>query len=252
MDNGDFLLYFKVMNQPPKVLGVIGARSGSKRVPNKNIRSLLGKPLFVWMAEAAKKSKYLTKIILSTDSEEYRVIARKYGIEAPFLRPKELADGNVMEAEYLAHAVEWIEKNEGWKPDIAVRLFAPAPLCKTEYIDKCIELLIEDPNADSSRDVIAVTKHPYKMWRENSGYLIPAFDKSLTGLDYPSAHPTQNLQKFYEHTDIIAVRRDTLMKKRSLGEKIKFNVIPIEDAMDIDNEVEFLVAETLLKKRLGK
>ena len=74
-----------------KILGIIGARSGSKGVPGKNIRPLLGKPLIGWIIEKAKKSKYINRVIVSTDSEQYAEIARSFGAETPFLRPKEFA-----------------------------------------------------------------------------------------------------------------------------------------------------------------
>jgi len=90
----------------PKVLGVIGARAGSKSVPHKNIKPLLGKPLFAWIAEAAKNSKYVTRLIMSTDSPEYARVAREHGVETPFLRPAELSGDKVPDWDYLNRIAE--------------------------------------------------------------------------------------------------------------------------------------------------
>src|SRR3989338_4410770 len=106
----------------PKILGVVGARSGSKSIPHKNIKPLLGKPLMGWIIEAAKKSRLITRLVLSTDSEDYAKIGREYGAETPFLRPPEFSHDTASDIDYLTHAVGWLGANENWKPDIILRL----------------------------------------------------------------------------------------------------------------------------------
>ncbi len=86
---------------PLKVLGIVGARSGSKSIPHKNIRPLCGKPLLAWITEAAKNSKYINRLIISTDSPEYATIAQQYGAEALFLRPAELAKDSVPDFDFF-------------------------------------------------------------------------------------------------------------------------------------------------------
>src|SRR3989344_1952415 len=117
------------------ILGVVGARSGSKSIPDKNIRPLLGKPLLGWIIEAAKRSKYLSRLILSTDSEKYAEIGRGFGAEAPFFRPAEISGDSADDISYLSHAVDWLRNNEKWKADIILRLPPTTPLCTTESID---------------------------------------------------------------------------------------------------------------------
>ena len=151
------------MNQSPKVLAVIGARSGSKSIPDKNIKPLLGKPLMGWIIEAAKKAKTVSRVVLSTDSETYAEVGRQFGAETPFIRPADIAHDKAIDIEYLTHATKWLEDNEGWKPDIILRLPATSPLCTPEFIDRCVELLMEDPNATSARTVTDTSKHPYKL-----------------------------------------------------------------------------------------
>ena len=237
----------------PRILGVIGARAGSKSIPDKNIKPLLGRPLIAWMIDAAKKSRYITRLIVSTDSEKYAAIARKHGAETPFLRPAELASDTASDIDYLTHAVSWLEKNENWKADIIVRLPPTSPLCTAESIDAVIGHLLHDPSTTASRTITTASKHPYKLWRIEGETLHPFMPKEITGHREPSQMARQFFQPAaYAHVDAIAVRYDTLMRDRLLtGEKVRYHPIDKKEAIDIDSDIDFIVAEILLKKRLG-
>lgn len=233
-----------------RVLGVVGARSGSKGIPYKNIYPLGGKPLMAWIIETAKKSKYITRLVCSTDSEEFAKIARVYGAETPFLRPKEISDDGADDISYLTHATKWLEENQKWKADIILRLPPTAPFCKSESIDACIELLVNDPKATSSRTIKPAPKHPYKLWRIKGDELKPFIPKEITGLKEPSNAPRQSFPPAYAHVDVIAVRYDTLIKEGLLtGKRVRFCLLNKEDAIDIDTLNDFLIAETILKKK---
>lgn len=239
--------YPKHMSPAPKILGIVGMRAGSKSIRDKNIKPLLGKPLFAWIAEEAKKSKYLTRIIASTDSLEYAELARQYGLEVPFREPNR--DGTDPDQVYLAYAATWLKENEGWQADIIVRLPPTSPLCTVEHIDKCIELLLEDADADSSRTVTDAPKHPYKLWKPEGQYLVPFVSEAETGLTDAHSMPRQSFPKVYRHVDVIAVRWKTLVQEKSMaGKKVRFHEIPNTESIDIDSEIDFLVAETLLNK----
>lgn len=121
----------------PKILAIIPARGGSKGVPRKNIRDLAGKPLIAWTIEEAKKSKYITRLILSSEDEEIIEAAKKYGCEVPFVRPIELAQDNTPGIEPVLHA---IEKCPGY--DYVLLLQPTSPLRTVEDIDGCIEFLL--------------------------------------------------------------------------------------------------------------
>ncbi|HYD92907.1 MAG TPA: acylneuraminate cytidylyltransferase family protein [Candidatus Paceibacterota bacterium] len=232
------------------ILGVIGARSGSKSIPHKNIQPLLGKPLFAWIAEAGKKSKHLSRIIVSTDSPEYAQLAGELGIEVPFIRPDELSGDAVPDFDYLHHAATWLYKQEGWKADIIVRLPPTAPLCTPERIDACIELLLNDPVADSSRTVVPAAKHPYKLWKTEGDYLVPFLSEEFIGLKDAHNLPRQSFPEAHQHIDVIALRWKTLVEDRSMaGNKIRYLQVPKSEAIDIDTDVDFMVAEELLRRR---
>ncbi len=239
------------MDTKLKVLGVVGARSGSKGIPGKNIKSLFGKPLMAWIIEVAKASKYVTRLILSTDSQEYAEVGKKYGAEIPFLRPPELAKDSVPDFDFLYHAATWMCDNADFQADVILRLPPTSPLCKTEHIDACVELLMKHPEADSSRTVISAGKHPYKMWRANGPYIEPFLPESFHGLKDAHNLPRQSFPKAFNHVDVIALRWNTLVNQRAMaGEKVLFHEINKNDAADIDTETDFIVAEELLKRRL--
>ncbi len=237
----------------PRVLGVVGARADSKSIPRKNIRPLLGKPLLAWIIEAARASQYVTRLIVSTDSLEYAEVAKKYGAEVPFLRPRELAKDHVPDFDYLYHAATWVRDNENWQPDIILRLPPTTPLCRTEHIDECVKLLVKDQEADSSRTITKVSKHPYKLWKINTaGYIEPFLSEEYTGFRDAHNMPRQTFPRAYQHVDVIALRWKTLVEDKSMaGKRVRYHEIPKEDAIDIDSEIDFMVAEELLKRRLS-
>lgn len=238
------------MNKPLNILGIVGARAGSKSIPNKNIKPLAGKPLMAWIIEAAKRSKHITRLILSTDSEEYAAIGRQYGAETPFIRPAEFANDQASDIDFLTHAVGWLEKNENYKADIILRLPPTTPLCKTEHIDGVIELLLNDPKATSARTITPAPKHPYKLWKTDGDTLVPFIPKEVTGFAEPSNMPRQAFIPAFAHVDAIAVRYDTLMKDRLLtGQRVRYLKIPKSEAIDIDTENDFLLAEIILNKK---
>jgi CMP-N-acetylneuraminic acid synthetase len=234
------------------ILGIIGARSGSKSIPHKNIRDLNGKPLFAWIAEAAQKSKYPIRLIMSTDSEEYADLARKHGVEVPFLRPAELSGDKVPDWDYLNHAAVWMRDNEHWQADIILRLPPTTPLCRPEHIDGCIDALLNDPEATSSRTIVTASKHPYKLWKKNGNYLEPFLSEEQTGLKDAHNLPRQSFPEAFSHVDVIALRWKTLVEDRAMaGDHVRFFEIKKEDAVDIDTEIDFMFAEQLLQKRMN-
>lgn len=234
-----------------RILGIIGARSGSKGVPNKNIQPLAGKPLMAWIIETAKRSRYINRVIVSTDSEEYATIARQYGAEVPYLRPKELATDTSPEFEYVEHAVEWLEKNEGYEPDIVVRLLPTVPLQMPEDVDSCIEELLKDPEAQSAVVIAEARQHPHKALKlvdngKAGHYLVTYITGS--GRDVtPIAR--QSYEKAYFRANVIVSRTEVIKEYHSLtGDRVRYHIIPQERAVDIDSSIDFFIVEQLMKQ----
>jgi CMP-N-acetylneuraminic acid synthetase len=124
-----------------KIIAIIPARGGSKGLPRKNIKLLLGKPLVAWTIEQAKNSKYVNKVVVSTEDKEIAEISRGYGAEVPFLRPKELARDDSPTIDAILHALNWFEES-GEYFDIVVLLEPTSPLRDVEDKDKCVEILV--------------------------------------------------------------------------------------------------------------
>jgi len=241
------------MEERQKILAVIPARSGSKSVPRKNIRLLAGKPLIAWTIEAAKKSRYLDRIIVSTDDGEIAAVAKSYGAEAPFLRPKEISQDLSTDVEFLLHALDWLRDHEGYEPDIVLRLPPTSPLRTTAHIDEGIRVLLGDPEADAVRPVTEAPKHPYKMWRVGKGgkYLEPFLPESFTHMEEPYNMPRQALPKAYIHTGAMDVMRTrTIREMRSTsGKRLGYFFMSPEDSVNIDSLADFEIAEFFMRKR---
>lgn len=123
-----------------KVVAIIPARGGSKRIPRKNIKDFFGKPLISYSIETAIKANIFSRIIVSTDDKEIADIAQKYGAEVPFLRPKELSDDFTGTGEVISHAIEYL-KNSGEVFDFVCTIYATAPLLDEKYLIKGFEEL---------------------------------------------------------------------------------------------------------------
>ena len=106
-----------------KILALIPARAGSKRVKNKNIRVFRGKPLIAHTIEQAKSSKYINRIIVTTDGPEIAKISQEYGAEVPFMRPAAISADDSVEIEYYKHALKWLAGYDDYKPDIIVNMY---------------------------------------------------------------------------------------------------------------------------------
>lgn len=235
------------MQSAKKIIAIIGARSGSKGVPHKNIRLLLGKPLIGWIIEAAKSSKHVNRILVCTDSEEYAKIARSFGAEAPYLQPPDISHDTATDFEYVNYALDWLKKNEKYIPDVVVRLMPTVPLQKAEDIDACIEELLANPDADSSVVVAEARQNPQKALKMTPDGRLVSY---LTG-EGRGVEPTkrQAYEKAYFRANIVATYPKTIEATGTLvGDHVRSHVISQERAVDIDSEIDFFIAEQLLKK----
>ena len=158
--------------QKGSVYAIIPARSGSKGVKNKNIRCLDGYPLIAFSIVAAKMCPSVERVIVSTDSEEYAEIARKYGAETPFLRPAEISGDKSTDIEFMEHAINWLADNEGKVPEFFMHVRPTYPLRTVEVMEKAAVLMKGDPKATSLRSAHIASNTPYKWFnlREDGYY----------------------------------------------------------------------------------
>lgn len=233
-----------------KILAIIGARSGSKGVLHKNIRPLAGKPLIAWAIEAALKSRRVNRVIVSTDSQDYAAIAKKFGAEVPHLRPAELAADMSPEFDYIKYVLEWLKENENYVPDIVVRMHPTVPLQQPEDIDSCIEELLKDPEAHSAVVIAEARQHPHKALKlvedGRGGKRLVTYVTGSGREVTPIAR--QNYEKAYFRANLIASKITTIKELDSLtGDRVRYHIIPQERAVDIDSPTDFLTVENLLK-----
>ncbi|MBI4994105.1 acylneuraminate cytidylyltransferase family protein [Candidatus Peregrinibacteria bacterium] len=228
-----------------EVLGIIPARGGSKAIPRKNIALLAGRPLINYTCKAAKKSKRLTRLIVSTDDKEIAQVCTKNNVEAPFLRPKDLAKDETGMMEVIIHALKTLEEAEKYKPDIIVLLQPTSPLRTHEHIDAAVDLLIKT-GADSVVSVVHVPHqfNPVSVMKIENEKLIPFIESSqiLRRQDKPKVYGRNG-------PAVLAMRREIILKKNSLyGDDIRPIIMSEEESVDIDTMFDFKIAEFLLKE----
>lgn len=234
-----------------KIYAIILARGGSKGIPGKNIKLLAGKPLIGWTIEEAKKSKYISRITVNTDDEKIAEVAKGFGVEI-FLRPKNLAEDLTQDFPVFTHHLLEL-KNNNDLPDVVVDLRATAPLRGVNRIDEGIKLLINvgKEMADSVRAVTDAAKHPYKMWKIESGFLKPLF-YNIDGLKEPYNAPRQVLPAIYQNNGAMnAFWPETILEKKSMtGVRILGFAMEDWESINIDSELDFFMAEYIMQTRL--
>jgi YrbI family 3-deoxy-D-manno-octulosonate 8-phosphate phosphatase len=226
-----------------EVLAIIPARGGSKSIPQKNIRLFAGHPLLAYSIAAGLQASCVDRVIVSTDDEEMGEIARRYGAEVPFLRPAELALDATPDLPVFAHALKWLEKEEGYVPDIVVQLRPTTPMRPPDCVERGVTLLFDHPEADSVRAVIPSGQNPFKMWRiDDEGRMIPLLQD---GIQEPYNKPRQELPLTYWQTGHLDVfRREVILEKGSMtGDVILPLIIDPRYTVDIDNPLDWERAE---------
>ncbi|MHA1438589.1 MAG: acylneuraminate cytidylyltransferase family protein [Promethearchaeota archaeon] len=231
-----------------KILSTICARGGSKGVKNKNIRLLNGKPLIAYSIEALKSWNKTDKIICSTDSDDIRKIALKFGAETPFKRPSELATDTADKLDVLKHAVKFCEKKEKVTYDCIVDLDPTSPLRTVKDIDKAFNKFINS-DADLLFSVYKSHKNPYfnMVELDENGYAKICKESTKYIKSRQQAPIVYSV-----NGSIYIYKRDFLIETSNIlsGKVIIYEMTDL--SIDIDREIDFDVIEYILKKRLFK
>jgi len=229
-----------------QVLALIPARSGSKGIPGKNLRLLAGRPLIVHTIEQAKQSTKVNRVIVSTDGMKIAEISKEAGAEVPFARPSVLASDDTPAFPVVQHALQWLKQHEGYQPDVVVLLQPTSPLRRSEHIDQGVELLLKT-QADSVISLCETEHSPYWMkLLDEKGQVKPFIESKI---EY---FRRQDLPIVYRLNGAIYATRYNIIKERNrlLGDDVRALVMTREDSVDVDDEIDFLLAELLLKRRL--
>jgi CMP-N,N'-diacetyllegionaminic acid synthase len=224
------------------VLSIIPARGGSKGIPLKNIQKLNGKPLIEYSISAAKNSKYVNRIIVSTDNEKIAKISKKLGAEV-IDRPKYLSQDRTATVDVVKHLLKILSKKENYSPSVITLLQPTTPLRNSHLIDKSIKLLV-DSKADTVLGVKKMKPHPFRSFWLSEKHLKPLYP------DFLKFHQRQLLPDCYGPTgSIYTFWTKTLLKYGQMfGPKIKPLVISSDTInVDIDSKFEMFVNEMVLK-----
>jgi len=218
-----------------KILAIIPARGGSKRLPRKNILNLSGKPLVAWTIEAALNSKYVDRVVVSTDDEEISYISKKYGADVPFVRPSNLSNDKAISTDVALHSINYFENREEYF-DYVILLQPTSPLRTVYNIDSSIELLQES----NSNAVISVCEAEHSpLWCNRipkNGDLSNFIDESILN------KRSQDLDKFYRLNGAIYLCSIEILKKEKtffLKDRCIAYKMQIEESIDIDNKTDF-------------
>lgn len=223
----------------------IFARGGSKGVPDKNIRPLVGKPLIQWTIETAFDVSEITRVIVSTDSVDIAEIAISCGAEVPFMRPDHLASDTAAELDAWKHALTYLRDEEAAMPTMMVSLPVTAPLRTVEDVSHAIQLFCTT-DSDLVVAVSEAQRNPY------FNMLVRDQDLFVLGNSSVNVFRRQDAPDYYDLSTVVYVANTdfVLRTDRILNGKTRAIVIPKERALDIDDLNDFRFAEFLLSERL--
>lgn len=229
-------------------IALIPARSGSKRLPGKNIKLLKGKPLIYYTIKVALETKLFSEVIVSTDSEEIADIAKIFGANVPMLRPSELATDSSTDIEWVIHAINFMVKIPHGEINSVSILRPTNPLRTSATIIKALKILESDSWADSIRAMEITNKHPGKMWvlnEEKKAY--PYLDQ--TDEIIPTHNkPTQLLQTLWiQNASLEIIKFKSLMSTKSIsGKNVLGFEMPRLEGFDINTEEDFEFLQFLI------
>jgi YrbI family 3-deoxy-D-manno-octulosonate 8-phosphate phosphatase len=233
------------MDSMVEVLALIPARGGSKGIPRKNIKNLGGHPLIAYSIAAGLSSKLVTRTIVTTDDQEIARKAKEYGAEVPFLRPEEFARDDTRDLPVFQHVLFWLKEHEDYQPDLVVQLRPTSPFRSPALVDEALQILIDNPRANSVRGIVPSKQNPYKMWQiQDGGQMKPLLE---TNFVEPYNMPRQELpQTFWQTGHIDAIRTQTILDGSMSGENIYACQIDPRFSVDLDNLLDWEEAESRL------
>jgi CMP-N-acetylneuraminic acid synthetase len=229
-----------------KYVALICARGGSKGLAGKNIRPLAGRPLIAWAIGHARAVQRISRIIVSTDSEEIAAAAREAGAEVPFLRPAELAQDDTPEWLVWRHALTYLKEAAGCYPEAMVSVPATAPLRAVEDLERCL-----DEYEKGGADIVITVTDAH---RNPSFNMVKLSNDGYASLVIPPAGPIfrrQDAPLVFDVTTVAyVVGPEYVMTSNGIFDGMVRHVhVPTERALDIDTLLDFRIAECLMASR---
>ena len=227
-------------NFKKNIIAIIPARSGSKGIKDKNLSLLGGYPLIAYSIILAKLIPEIDQVIVSTDSELYAGVAKKFGADVPFLRPLSLAEDSSSDYDFMSHAVDWYEKND-FLPEYWIHLRPTTPLRESSIIKKAIELILSSKEATSLRSCHLSPESPFKWLRKNSeGYFTNLLGND-SNLDKYNG-PRQEYPDVFIPNGYVDIVKSSFIKKNKLlhGDKVIAFETPFSFEVDSKDELEII------------
>jgi CMP-N-acetylneuraminic acid synthetase len=217
-----------LVSKNKKILGLVIARAGSKGVVNKNTRSFKGKPLIQWTLEAAKKSKLLSHVLVSTDSKKIINLSKKLKIDAPFVRPKKLSTEKAKINSVIFHAIDWLKKNRSEKFEYLILLQATSPYRTHNHIDSAIKYFFKF-SISPSETLVSVSEAPIK-----TGWIMKQKGRHLKSVFKKNSSFRQLLPNFYIPNGAIYICNLKTFKGSFFTKKVISFVMKKEVSLDVD------------------
>lgn len=223
-----------------KIIALIPARGGSKGIPKKNIIDLGGFPLIAYSIAAAKMSKFISRVIVSTDSKEIAEIAKYYGGEAPFLRPAELATDTALDLDVVKNTLEWLKENENYEPEYLVYLRPTTPLRDPDLVDRAIETFLCHREATSLRSGHEIRESPHKLFGKEGDFFVGLFPQDSRPEYYNL--PRQSFPAVYQPDGYVDIWKIKTIKETGMLHGSKILAFITQDVGELDNpkDLEFI------------
>jgi len=232
-----------------KIIAIIPARGGSKSIPKKNIIDIGGHPLIAYSIAVAKLSKFIDRIIVSTDSKEIAEIAKNYGAEVPFLRPKKFATDNAKDIGLIKHAIRWLKHNENFHPDYLVFLRPTTPLRNFQIVDNAISEIIKDKRATALRSGHLFESSAYKLFKKRGDYAeFFGREDFKPGIEYQD-FPRQKLPATYKTNGYVDIILPKTIEKTGMLHGRKIRAFITDEVADIDSLRDLNFAQKILKDK---
>lgn len=228
-------------------LAIIPARHGSKGLANKNIKELCGKPLIAWSIKSGLDSKYIDEVMVTTDSEKIANIAKQYGANVPFLRPKKLASDTATTFSAVKHAVEFYKNNFQKEFDYIILLEPTSPLREKNDIDNMIKQVVHKEHiADSIISIGEVHEHPSIMKKINSNDSIVAYCENIK----ITTRRQDNDAAYFPYGVAYISKKESLYKEKTFyTKKNTYYKIKRHQCYEIDDIYDFLSIEKIMEYR---
>jgi CMP-N-acetylneuraminic acid synthetase len=231
-------------NTDKKIVIIIPAKGTSKRIPGKNLKTLVGKPMMAYIIETALEVKKLCaavdRVIVSTDSKEIKAVAEKFGAEVPFIRPKNLTLDHIPTRDVLQHTLDFLEENEGYKPDYVLLLYPTSPLLAVSRVKEAVDIAIKR----DSDSVFSATVDKGHYWIEVEG-------------GWNRLYPIKQVNSQYQiplakENGAIYLTKSSFIKKQYVADKADVVFMEEGESIDVDYLEDFERVQKILQERKKK